>query len=73
MRFPKAPTREWYAVDLLNHARQAGAAAVDLVAPLVASLANHKLDRATFFAALDKYGSRSTKNLVEENLRSLRR
>ena len=72
VRFPKSPTREWYAVDLLNHAPQAGAAAVDLVAPLEEALTTNTLDRAAFFAALDEYGTRTTKNLVEEQLRALR-
>lgn len=72
VRFPKRPTREWYAVDLLNHARQAGAAAAELVAPLAASLKAKKLDPSTFFAALDEYGSRSTKILVDGTLGPLR-
>lgn len=72
VRFPTNPTREWYAVDLLNHAPQAGAAAADLVAPLRDALATNALDRVAFFSALDEYGTRTTKNLVEESLRALR-
>lgn len=72
VRFPRRPTREWYAVDLLNHAPQAGAAAPDLLGPLAAALAANALDRSAFFAALDEYGTRTTKNLVAEQLSALR-
>jgi hypothetical protein len=72
VRFPKKPTREWYAVDLLNHAPQAGAAAADLVEPLAKALSESALDRGAFFAALDEYGTRTTKNLVDERFRAFR-
>ena len=72
VRFPKKPTREWYAVDLLNHASEAGAAAADLAKPLARALGDASLDRDAFFAAVDEYGTRSTKNLVEDELRDLR-
>lgn len=70
--FPKKPTREWYAVDLVNHARQAGAAVEDLVEPLAAALRESSLDRGAFFSAVDEYGTRSTKKLVAEKLGALR-
>ena len=69
IRFPLQPTREWYAVDLLNHAPEAGASAEDLVEPLAGALAASFLERSTFLAALDEFGTRSTKKLLRERLR----
>jgi hypothetical protein len=43
--FPETPTPEWYAVDLLDHADQAGAARSDIVNALARALAVGRLDR----------------------------
>ncbi len=72
VRFPKSPTPEWYAVDLLNHAQEAGASALDLVEPLAGALASSSLNRSAFFSALDEFGTRTTKNLLRERFRELR-
>ena len=72
VRFPKKPTREWYAVDLLNHAPQAGASPEDLVASLASALAASSLDRLAFQSALEEFGTRSTKRLLRQRLRDAR-
>ena len=68
VRFPQRPTPEWYAVDLLNHSPEAGAAAYDLVEPLAGALNSSSLNRATFFSTLAVYGTRATKKLLRARL-----
>ena len=70
--FPLAPNREWYAVDLLNNARQVGAAFTDLATALTTALRESRLHPGSFFDAVDKYGTRATKKLVREELDALR-
>jgi len=72
VRFPSKPTREWYVIDLLNHASEAGVAAEDLVEPLANALASSSFDRSTFLSALMEFGTRSTKKLIRERLREVR-
>jgi len=72
VRFPPNPTREWYVVDLLNHAPKAGVSAQDLVEPLAGALASSLFNRSTFLSALEEYGTRSTKKLVRERLSEVR-
>lgn len=70
--FPREPSDEWYAVDLLNNARQAGTAPAELLEPLAEALRRARLRPEAFFDAVDEYGTRATKKLVREELDGLR-
>ena len=70
--FPRHPTAEWFAIDLLEHADLAGAARADLEAGLARRLASGDLDREGLRAAASRYGTRATRQLVERSLSGAR-
>ncbi len=63
--FPDDPPAEWFVVDLLNHADEAGASRTDLAAALVQALAHGTFDRGWLFEMAETYGSRSTWAIVQ--------
>jgi hypothetical protein len=66
--FPKAPSPEWFVVDLLENAEQAAAAREDLRGALAAALRAGKFDRDRLTAMAGQYGSRRTQALVKAAL-----
>lgn len=64
--FPESPPVEWFVVDLLEHAEQAGAAPADLALALTAAVRNGKFDRARLVAMARRFGSRRTQELVDQ-------
>lgn len=66
--FPKDPPPEWFAVDLLEHADQAGASRADLAAALGRALARRAFDRGRLRAMAREYGTLATQALVESAL-----
>jgi hypothetical protein len=64
VEFPEAPTREWYAVDLLQHAAQAAASASDLGGALVFALARGDFQREELQRMAQRYGSKRTQAIV---------
>jgi hypothetical protein len=63
--FPRRPSAEWFAIDLLEHADMAGASRADLEAALALAVASGRLDREALRDAASKYGTRATKERVE--------
>jgi hypothetical protein len=63
--FPETPTPEWYAVDLLDHADQAGAARSDIVNALARALAVGRLDRDRLRTMAARYATRATRELLD--------
>lgn len=66
--FPTSPTPEWYVVDLLEHADQAGAAQSDVVNALTRALKLGRFDRDGLQRNTARYGTRATRELVDSAL-----
>lgn len=66
--FPKTPPPEWFVVDLLQHADQAGASRADIAAALARSLSRGTFNAATLQEMARRYGSRATQALVTSAL-----
>jgi hypothetical protein len=63
--FPPDPPVEWFAVDLLEHAGQAGTSARAAAAALTPLLARETLNRQRLLEMAHRYGTRATLALVE--------
>ena len=63
--FPETPTPEWFAVDLLEHADQAGAARSDVVKALARAVAMGRFDGDRLRAMALRYATRVTRELLE--------
>lgn len=68
--FPENAPPEWFAVDLFEHADQAGASRADLAAALGRALARGTLDRDRMREMASRYGTRATQDLVESAVSS---
>jgi len=66
--FPRNPPREWFVVDLLEHAEGAGASRPDLAAALGRAVARRAFDRVRLHAMAREYGTLATQALVESAL-----
>jgi len=66
--FPRDPPPEWFVVDLLEHADQAGASRSDLAAALGRALARRAFDCGRLRAMAAEYGTLATQALVESAL-----
>jgi hypothetical protein len=66
--FPGKPTPEWFVVDLLEHADQAGASRHDLSAALARAVKRGAFDRERLHEMSQQYGTKSTRALVEAAL-----
>jgi hypothetical protein len=62
--FPPDPPPEWYIVDLLEHADQAGATRAGLAKALAGALARNRFDALVLAEMARRYGSKATQNLV---------
>lgn len=62
--FPASPPPEWFVVDLLEHADQAGASRADLTTALGRALARGAFDRDRLGEMARQYGTRATQSLV---------
>lgn len=62
--FPEKPSPEWFVVDLLEHADEAGASRAELTTALSHSLARNRFDRDRLREMAKRYGARSTQALV---------
>lgn len=62
--FPENPPPEWFVVDLLEHADQAGASRADLTA----ALARSAFDRDRLEEMAKRYGTKATQALVKRAL-----
>ncbi len=63
--FPRHPSREWFVVDLLEHAEEAGVSRQDLVDAVRAALASERLDAERLDAMTSRYGSKAVQVLLE--------
>ena len=68
--FPERPPREWYAVDLLEHADEAGASRSEVAAALARAVGRGSFDREQLRAMAQRYGTKATQAVVESALRS---
>jgi hypothetical protein len=66
--FPEVPTSEWYVVDLLEHADQAGAARSDVMNALARALEAGRFDRERLRTTAARYASRATRVLLDSVL-----
>lgn len=66
--FPRNPPPEWFVIDLLEHADQAGASRADLAAALGRALARRAFDRGRLRVMAREYGTRTTQAVVESAL-----
>jgi hypothetical protein len=66
--FPENPPREWFVIDLLEHADQAAASREDLQATLGRALARGEFDHERLCEMAQRYGTRATQALVRAAL-----
>lgn len=62
--FPENPPPEWFVVDLLEHADQAGASRSELSASLAQALARGVFSRERLLDMAKRYGTKATQALV---------
>lgn len=65
VRFPAKLTPEWYVVDLLENADEAGASLEDLAASLRQALKRGRFDPEALRRAASSYGTVATRTLVD--------
>ncbi len=68
VRFPPRPTPEWYVIDLIEHADEAGVDVQEVEMALVYRMAEAQFDRSRLSAMAKEYGSRATQALVDRAL-----
>ncbi len=68
VRFPPRPTPEWYVIDLIEHADEAGVDVQEIERALAYRMAEAQFDAARLSAMAREYGSRATQALVERAL-----
>jgi hypothetical protein len=66
--FPERPVPEWFVVDLIEHADQAGASRPELKAALARALARGTFDCRRLREMAKRYGAKATQTLVESAL-----
>jgi hypothetical protein len=66
--FPEAPVAEWFVVDLVEHADQAGVARSEVVRALAQALATGRFDRERLREMAGRFASKATRTLVESAL-----
>lgn len=68
IRFPKNPTPEWFVIDLIEHAEQAGASRADLAAALTRAVRRQAFVPERLRTIAARYGTKATQALVESVL-----
>ncbi|MGQ0505282.1 MAG: hypothetical protein ACT4TC_08165 [Myxococcaceae bacterium] len=68
--FPENPTPEWFAVDLLEHADQAGASRTEVAAALARAVARGAFDPERLREMSRRYSTRATQALTESALKA---
>lgn len=64
VRFPAAPTQEWFAVDLLSNAEQAGVSPAEVTSALRRAVQARRLDAARLLEAARDYATRDVQERV---------
>lgn len=70
VRFPRDPTPEWFAVDLIENRGMAGVGLDELEKGLRRAVASGRLGAAELRRAAERYGTRRTESLVDRTLES---
>jgi hypothetical protein len=65
VRFPRRPTPEWFAVDLIENAGMAGVSWTDLERGLARAVKEARLDRDALRRCAAEYGTKSTQAFVQ--------
>ncbi len=63
--FPRRPSPEWYVIDLVEHAEQAGATRARLERSLARAVAEGRFEVARLRGEAHEYGTRATQALVD--------
>ncbi len=63
--FPRNPPKEWFVVDLLQHAAEAGASRRELAGAVVSAVEAGRLDGALLRAMAERFASKSVQMLLE--------
>lgn len=66
--FPDAPSPEWFAVDLLNHAGEAGVSRRELVWYVAHAAAEGRLDAERLRTMAGLYGKKAVRRLLDASL-----
>jgi len=66
--FPETPPREWFAVDLLNHADEAGVSRRELVRRVAHAAAEGRLDAERLRTMAAQYGKKAVRRLLDASL-----
>jgi len=72
VRFPRTPTPEWFAVDLLENHKLAGVGLDDLGVGLERALATGRLRAADLLRAVKDYGTKRTQAVVKRAIEGAR-
>jgi len=65
VKFPRRPTAEWYAIDLIEHRAMVGIDREILQQGLITSLGRGELDRDALRQMARHFGTKDTQQLVE--------
>lgn len=63
--FPKRPPKEWFVVDLLQHATEAGVSRREVSAAAGRAVASGRLDATRLRSMIDRYATRAVQELLE--------
>lgn len=63
--FPRQPSPEWFVIDLLEHADEAGADRANLASALTRAVAHERFDRARLRRMARRFGSARTQAIVD--------
>jgi hypothetical protein len=72
VRFPSAPSPEWFVVDLFQHHAMAGVALTTLEEGLARTLRLGRWDEATLLAAAEAFGTHDTRARIERCIAAAR-
>ena len=68
--FPESPPVEWFVVDLLEHADQAGTSRADVAMALARALSRDAFDRPKLQEMARRYGTRATQAVIESAIQT---
>jgi len=68
--FPESPPVEWFVIDLLEHADQAGTSRADVAMALARALSRDAFDRPQLREMARRYGTRATQAVVESAMQT---
>ena len=66
--FPKRPPKEWFVVDLLQHAREAGVSQRAVACAAAVAVASRRLHAGRLRAMADRYATKAVRELLDPAL-----